>query len=92
MEAVEACVDVSVMYEDPTNRAAVLRDKDDDYLVALAQAAGADAIITGDADLLDHDGLAPPALDPRSAYEQIGPGSPAASAGAERADPRELTD
>lgn len=92
MEAVEAYVDVTMMYEDPTDTEAVLRDKDDDYLVALAQAAEADAIITGDADLLDHDRLTPPALDPRSAYEQISRDSPAASSGAEQADPREPTD
>jgi hypothetical protein len=44
MEAVEAYVDVSVMYEDPVDPEAVLSNKDDDYLVALAQAAGAKAI------------------------------------------------
>lgn len=43
-----------------------------DYLVALARAAGADAIITGDRDLLDHEGLDPPALTPRQACELLG--------------------
>lgn len=36
-----------------------VRDPGDDYLVALARAAGAEAIVTGDRDLLDHEGLVP---------------------------------
>lgn len=40
-----------------------VRDPDDDYLVALAEAAAA-VIVTGDADLLDAD-LKPPAITPR---------------------------
>ena len=41
-------------------------DPKDDYLVALARAAGAHAIVTGDRHLLDVDGLRPPALMPRT--------------------------
>ena len=44
----------------------VERDAKDDYLVALARAAGAHAIVTGDRHLLDVDGLRPPALTPRA--------------------------
>ena len=40
------------MYPDP-EVVALTRDSDDDYLVALAIAAGADHLVTGDADLLD---------------------------------------
>jgi predicted nucleic acid-binding protein len=49
----------------------ILRPRDD-YLVALARATRVDAIITGDRDLLDHEGLEPPALTPRAACERFG--------------------
>jgi predicted nucleic acid-binding protein len=51
----------------------VLRDSDDDYLLALAAASGAEMIVTGDKDLLDHPGgLQPPAITARQAVEQVG--------------------
>jgi uncharacterized protein len=50
----------------------VLRDPTDDFLVALARAASAEAIVSGDADLLDHDGLEPPAIHARAACELLG--------------------
>jgi predicted nucleic acid-binding protein len=40
--------------------------------LALASASGAEAIITGDKDLLDHAGLRPPAIEARAACERIG--------------------
>jgi uncharacterized protein len=40
-------------------------DPGDDYVVALARAAGAQAIVSGDAHLTDVSGLEPPALTPR---------------------------
>ena len=60
-----------VKYEDPRAIEALLRDPDDDYLVALAHEAGAEAIVTGDRDLLDHTGLEPPAIDARSACRML---------------------
>lgn len=45
----------------------MLRDADDDYLVALARAARAEAIVTGDGDRLEHAGLEPPAITARAA-------------------------
>jgi hypothetical protein len=42
------------------------------YLVALAREAGADTIVSGDKDLLDHAGLEPPALSAREACELVG--------------------
>jgi putative PIN family toxin of toxin-antitoxin system len=57
---------------DPVQPQQVLRDPGDDYLVALAGSAGADAIVTGDRDLLDHAGLEPPAITPRTACERFG--------------------
>lgn len=48
--------------DDPGPPTAGVRDPNDDYLVALAEAADA-TIVTGDADLLDA-GLQPPAITP----------------------------
>ena len=62
----------SVRLRDPRDPPAVLRDPNDDYLVALALTARARAIVTGDNDLLDHPGLHPPALTPRVACELLG--------------------
>jgi uncharacterized protein len=71
-EALEAYSDLAVMFADPTDVESVLRDSDDDYLLALASTSGAEAIITGDKDLLDHAGLRPPAIEARAACERIG--------------------
>jgi len=49
----------------------VLRDPNDDYLLALVASAGAQAIVTGDKDLLEHPGLHPPAITARQALEQL---------------------
>jgi uncharacterized protein len=51
---------------------AVLRDPADDYLVELARVNDAEAIVTGDRDLLDHEGLVPPALSAREACVLVG--------------------
>lgn len=70
-EAVSIIRDAGTMLDDPANPAAVLRDPDDDYLVALARAADAEAIVTGDRDLLDHAQLKPPAIDARAACKLL---------------------
>jgi uncharacterized protein len=56
---------------DPPVLRRVLRDPTDDYLVELAQASRAEAIVSGDADLLDHDRLQPPAIHARAACELL---------------------
>jgi predicted nucleic acid-binding protein len=54
------------MADPPGPHPAVCRDPDDDYLVALATASRADAIVTGDLDLL--------AVDPKQlSFEVISP-------------------
>lgn len=63
---------IAVMHADPESPPSLLRDPDDDYLVALARSSKAEAIVTGDADLLDHDGLEPPAITPREACTRLG--------------------
>ncbi len=59
-------------HTDPASPPATLRDPGDDYLVALAVAAHAEAIVTGDHDLLDHVALEPPAMTARQACERLG--------------------
>jgi len=70
-EAVSIIRDAGTMLDDPADPPAVLRDPTDDYLVALARESGAEAIVTSDRDLLDHDDLKPPAIDPRTACKLL---------------------
>ncbi|MGH3261188.1 MAG: PIN domain-containing protein [Trebonia sp.] len=46
--ALEDLAAISVLCTDPTDPPRVLRDPNDDYLLALAASAGAQAIVTGD--------------------------------------------
>ena len=69
--AVTRIGDVAISFDDPVDVEPILRDPSDDYLVTLAKAAGAEAIVTGDKDLLDHTGLQPPAINPREACELL---------------------
>lgn len=71
-EIVANVEEAATKYADPEEITALLRDPDDDYLVALAREAEADAIVTGDRDLLDHPGLMPEPLDSRAACELLG--------------------
>lgn len=71
-ELLDAFELLAIVLPNPEAPASVVRDPNDDYLVALAAVGKADAIVTGDRDLLDHDGLRPPALDARAACELLG--------------------
>jgi putative PIN family toxin of toxin-antitoxin system len=71
-EIVASVDEAAITYDDPKKIEALLRDPDDDYLVALARESGADAIVTGDHDLLDHPGLTPQPLDSRAACRLLG--------------------
>lgn len=70
-EAVSIIRDAGTMLDDPADPPAVLRDPTDDYLIALARKAGAEAIVTSDRDLLDHDDLKPLAIEPRTACKVL---------------------
>jgi uncharacterized protein len=74
--AIEAIRAAAVAFDDPVDPPRVLRDSDDDYLLALASIASAQAIVTGDGDLLDHRALDPPAIDARGACELLGLAQP----------------
>ncbi|MGC2374146.1 MAG: putative toxin-antitoxin system toxin component, PIN family [Solirubrobacteraceae bacterium] len=62
----------SLMLPDPVSPAPVLRDPDDDYLLALASTTEAAAIVSGDGDLLEHPDLDPPAITAREACVRFG--------------------
>lgn len=70
--AIDAFRRLAITLPDPPVVRSVLRDPNDDFLVALARAGEAEAIVSGDADLLDHDGLHPPAIHARAACELLG--------------------
>lgn len=56
--------------EDPV-AVSVSRDPKDDYLVALARQAGADCIVSGDADLTVLDDLVPPVRSPAAFLAEL---------------------
>jgi len=63
---------IATVHPNPAAPSKVVRDPNDDFLVALAASSRADAIVTGDRDLLDHAALRPPAIDARAACELLG--------------------
>jgi putative PIN family toxin of toxin-antitoxin system len=71
-ELTDALQLLSITLPDPPVQRSILRDRTDDFLVELARARRATAIVSGDADLLDHDGLQPPAIHARAACELLG--------------------
>jgi len=71
-DIVGGIAEAATILEDPPPIEVSLRDPGDDYLIALAREAGAEAIVTGDRDLLEHDGLEPPAITARAACELLG--------------------
>jgi putative PIN family toxin of toxin-antitoxin system len=63
--------EAALLIADPTVRPQVSRDPDDDYLVALAQAADADVLVSGDGDLIDLVNSDPAVLSPRAFLEHL---------------------
>jgi uncharacterized protein len=55
----------------PTGRTPITADPDDDYLVALAQAARADYLVSGDRHLIELPDPDPPVLTPRQLLERL---------------------
>jgi len=64
-EFVDGLADDALLIADPPALEGVSRDPDDDYLIALARAAGADYLVSGDGDLLELQDPDPPVLTPR---------------------------
>ena len=61
----------AVVVDDPPSPRVVARDPKDNYVVALARAGDAHAIVTGDRHLLELEGLEPRALTPRAFLELV---------------------
>jgi putative PIN family toxin of toxin-antitoxin system len=61
----------AIQIEDPRDPPAVSPDSSDDYLIALARAARADAIVSGDSHLTQLVDSTPPILTPRQFAEQL---------------------
>jgi putative PIN family toxin of toxin-antitoxin system len=57
---------------DPAAVTPIARDPKDDYLIALARESAADAIVTGDNDLLVLDLLEPPVVNPVRSCSNLG--------------------
>lgn len=64
--------DDALVVEDPPALAGLSPDPDDDYLIALARAANADYLVSGDRHLLDLADPDPPVLTPREFLELLG--------------------
>ena len=64
-EFIDGLATDSVIVADPPQLPGVSPDPDDDYLVALARAAGADCLVSGDRHLLGLADPDPPVLSPR---------------------------
>jgi putative PIN family toxin of toxin-antitoxin system len=68
---VEALEAGGVAFDDPIDPPAVTSDPGDDYLVVLALAAGADAIVSGDRHLTELADPPVPVLSPRALLERL---------------------
>jgi uncharacterized protein len=69
---VAAIADDAIRVEDPPSIPRISPDPDDDYLFAIAGAAGADVIVSGDSHLTELTGTVPPVLTPRQFAERLG--------------------
>jgi len=70
---VAALAGEAVLVDDPEDPPAVTPDPDDDYLIALADVGGADAIISGDSHLTDLNRPPVAVLRPRDFLDELGP-------------------
>lgn len=64
-EFIDGLAQDAMIAPDPPAPSGLSRDPDDDYLIALARAAHADYLASGDRDLLDLTDADPPVLSPR---------------------------
>lgn len=71
-EFVDGLADDALIIDEPPALPGVSPDPDDDYLIALARAAKADYLVTGDHHLLELENLDPPVLTPRQFLDLLG--------------------
>lgn len=72
LEFIDGLADDALVLGDPPALPGVSPDPDDDYLIALARAAGADYLVSGDGHLLQLADPDPPVLAPRQFLERLG--------------------
>jgi uncharacterized protein len=70
-EFVAGLEESAVIIDDPPEPAALTADPDDDYLIALARAGGADYLVSGDRHLTELADADPPVLTPRQFLELL---------------------
>jgi putative PIN family toxin of toxin-antitoxin system len=68
---VETIRHAAIPVDDPPGVEALSRDPEDDYLIALARASDAHALVSGDRDLTSLRDLRPPVLTPRVFYDSL---------------------
>lgn len=61
----------ATLVDDPPTEAGVTPDPDDDYLVSLARAGRAQALVSGDTDLVALDSPQPPVVTPRTLVDRL---------------------
>ena len=71
-EFIDGLAQDAEVIDDPPTQPGLSPDPDDDYLIALARAAGADYLVSGDRHLLDLADPDPPVLTPRQFLDLLG--------------------
>lgn len=70
-EYVEGLTDAALLIDDPPAQPGLSPDPDDDYLITLARAAGADYLVSGDHHLTGLADPTPPVLTPREFRDRL---------------------
>ncbi len=70
-EYVDGLTDGALLIDDPPAQPGLSPDPDDDYLIMLARAAGADYLVSGDHHLTGLDDATPPVLAPREFRDRL---------------------
>ena len=70
-EYVEGLTDAALLIDDPPAQPGLSPDPDDDYLITLARAAGADYLVSGDHHLTGLANPTPPVLTPREFRDRL---------------------
>ena len=70
-EFIDGLADDALIIDDPPALAGISPDPDDDYLIALARAANADYLVSGDRHLLELEAADPPVLTPHQFLDML---------------------